>query len=145
MSEASKAAALAHAAMVHQGSGDCMATLETAEAFHAFIGGATVDKETNTVTPAKKATPAKAVEKTAPAKKKVAAPVEEPEEETEEPAEGEASKEQVAEAIEGLLNANLRPQVIKLFAKYKAKSLSGVAPEDYAAMLQDAQDLILSA
>lgn len=136
MSEASRAAALAHAAMVHQGSGDGTATLETAEAFHSFIGG-------DAMAPAKSAKVAPTVKAPVkPAKK--AAPVEDDAAEEPEAEEGDVTKEQVGEAVEALLNANLRPQVIKLYAKYKAKSLSGVKPEDYAAVKQDAEDLLLN-
>jgi hypothetical protein len=39
----------------------------------------------------------------------------------------------------------MRKQAVELFAKYKAKSLSGVKPEDYAALKQDADDLLLNA
>ena len=134
MSEASRAIALQHAAAVHHGSGDSQAVLETAEAFHAFISGGT---------PAE-APPVKVLEKkkAAPKPAKVAPPVVE---EDAEPAADEVSKEQVGEVIEAMLNANMRKEAVALFAKYKAKSLSGVKPEDYAALKQDADDLLLNA
>jgi len=136
MSEASRAIALQHAAAVHHGSGDSQAVLETAEAFHAFISGGTPAE----APPVKVLEKKKAAPKAAPAK--VAPPVVE---EDAEPAADEVSKEQVGEVIEAMLNANMRKQAVELFAKYKAKSLSGVKPEDYAALKQDADDLLLNA
>jgi hypothetical protein len=136
MSEASRAIALQHAAAVHHGSGDSQAVLETAEAFHDFIVGVSVPTE---------APPVKVLEKKKAPKAppvKVAPPVVE---EDAEPAADEVSKEQVGEVIEAMLNANMRKQAVELFAKYKAKSLSGVKPEDYAALKQDADDLLLNA
>lgn len=133
MSEASRAAALQHAAMIHQGSGDPVAALETAEAFHTFItGGEDVKQPAKAAvkTPAKAATPAKAPAKVAPPA---------------EPDADEVSKEQVGESIEAMLNADMRKQAIALFAKYGAKSLSGVKAEDYAAIKQDADDALLNA
>ena len=131
MSEASRAAALQHAATVHQGGGDPVAALETAEAFHAFIvGGGDA--------PAK-ATPAKAAAKATPAKAAAKA-VAQPESD-----EDAITKEQVGESIEAMLNADMRKQAIALFAKYGAKSLSGVKTEDYAAIKQDADDALLNA
>jgi hypothetical protein len=145
MSEASRAAALAHAALVHQGSGDGPATLETAEAFHAFISPAADTAPAKT--PAKTATkPATTPAKT-PAKKPPPPPADDDaEDETgEEPSEdGEVTKEAVGDAIEALLNANLRDKAMGLFKKYKAKSLSGVKPEDYAAIKQDADDILMA-
>ena len=133
MSEASKAAALAYAATVHHGSRDAESTIATAEAFHDFISGA--DKAAAPAPPAKApAPPAKAPPKKAP-------PAEEPEADADEDG---VTKEQVGEAIEALLNADMRPQVMKLFAKFKAKSLSGVKPEDYAAFKTAAEDLLLN-
>jgi hypothetical protein len=131
MSEASRAAALQHAAAVHHGSGDSLAVLQTAELFHAFVTGEPVSN----AAPPKVAKAAKtAAPKTAP---KAAEP--------EEAASDEVTKEQVGEAIEAMLNANLRNEAIKLFAKYKARSLSGVDSANYAALLQDANDALLSA
>jgi hypothetical protein len=130
MSEASRASALQHAAAVHHGSGDSAAALETAEAFHAFIVGG----EAPAAKPVKAVKPVKAAAKAPPAVV-----------DDDTPAGDEVTKEQVGEAIETLLNANMRPQAIKLFAKYGAKSLSGVKTEDYAAIKQDADDLMLNA
>ena len=134
MSEASKAAALAHAATIYAGSGDSVGTMAAALMFHEFIVGA--DK-----VEAPKPAPAK------PAAAKPTKPVAEPEPDSDSdaPAEGEVTKEQVGEAIEQLLNANLRKAAIALFAKYGAKSLSGVKPEDYAAIKQDAEDALMAA
>ena len=142
MSEASRAAALAHAALVHQGSGDAIGTLETAEAFHSFIGGG---ENAKVAPPAKTAAPVKAAAPAKPAKK-AAPPVVEEDEEEEAPeaAEEGVTKEEAGEAIEALLNANLRDKALKIFAKYKAKSLGGVKPSDYAALKQDAEDALLN-
>ena len=131
MSEASRAIALQHAATVHTASGDADAVLAAAERFHAFIVGE--DKQA----PAKPAAtkPAATKPKPAPAK-----PAPEPE-----PDEAEVTKEQVGEGIEAMLNANLRNEAIALFKKYGAKSLSGVKPEDYAQLKQDADDALLNA
>jgi hypothetical protein len=139
MSEASRAAALQHAASVHHGSNDAAATLETAEAFHSFINSGNAG-ETSAAPPSK---PAKVAKAAAPAKQK---PAPEPEVEADdEPAGDEVTKEQVGESIEAMLNANLRTKAIALFAKYKAKSLSQVKPEDYAALKAEADDLLLNA
>lgn len=137
MSEASRAAALAHAATVHHGSADPQATLQAAEAFHAFIvanGEAAPAKPVKLGAAAKQPKPIKQPQPVAP-------PVEE--EEADEPAEG-VTKEQVGEAVEALLNANLRNQAIALFKKFNAKSLSGISPADYAAAKQEAEDLLLN-
>ena len=133
MSEASRAAALQHAAAVHHGTGDTGAALEAAEKFHAFIAGdATLEAQApKTPKQAKAAAPAKAAK---------AAP--EPAPEADEDA---VTREQVGESIEAMLNANLRTKAIALFAKYGAKSLSGVKPEDYAALKGEADDLLLNA
>lgn len=150
MSEATRAAALAHAALVHQGSGDASGTLETAEAFHAFIATDATAKGTTAKTPAATKPAATKPAATKPAAtKKVVPPVdddaaeEEPGEE-EEATEGEATKEAAGLAIEALLNANLRDKAMGLFKKYKAKSLSGVKEEDYAAIKQDAEDILMA-
>jgi len=136
MSEASRAAALQHAAAVHHGTGDTPAALAAAEAFHDFIVGGNTG-ETKQAEPAKAPKPAKAA---APAKATKAAP-----EPTPEANEDTVTKEQVGESIEAMLNANLRTKAIALFAKYGAKSLSGVKPEDYAALKGEADDLLLNA
>lgn len=144
MSEASRAAALQHAVTFHAGAeGD---VLETAERFHTFITG---DSAAPAKTPPKVAAASKTPVKT-PAKvaAKATPPAAEPEADAtdEAPAdEGEVTKEQVAAAIEELLNNNLRTKAIALFAKYKAKSMSGVAESDYAALKQDAEDAMLNA
>jgi hypothetical protein len=136
MSEASRAAALQHAAAVYHGSGDQEAVLATAEAFHAFITGN--GEEAAPAKPATK-TAAKAVKTAAKAKPEpVAEPVAEPDEDA-------VTKEQVGESIEAMLNADMRKQAIALFAKYGAKSLSGVKPEDFAAFKQDADDALMNA
>lgn len=141
MSEASKAAALAHAATVHYGSGDAEGTLATAKLFHAFVSGDAP------ATPATgKALAATTAGKKVPAATgKKAPPADDAEEEATVVESDGPTKEEVGEAIEALLNANLRDKVIKLFAKYKAKSLSSVKPDDYAAIKNDAEDMLLNA
>lgn len=159
MSEASKAAALAHAVSHHQTMDDPATVLNTARMFHDFIVSETAPKAAvpatkAAVTAAKPA--ATAVKPTAAkpvataAKKPVAAkPEPEPEaEETEvetEVAEGDASKEDVAAAVEALLNADMRDAAKDLFKKYNAKSLSALGEENYAAFVNDANDLLMSA
>lgn len=147
MSEASRALALAHAVAVHQGTNDTASVLETAEAFHAFITGTENVAKEAPAKPAKAAAPVKPAA-TKP-KKAAPPPVEDAEEEEEEAPtpddDGAPTKEEVGEAIEALLNANLRAKVIKLFEKYNAKSLSSLKPEDYAAIKSDAEDLLLNA
>jgi hypothetical protein len=136
MSEASRAAALAHAAAVHHGSGDAVATLETAAAFHAYILPATPEP-TEAAKP-KPVTPAKP--KPVAAKPKPA-----PVEEDAAPEEGDVTKEQVGEAVEAMLNADLRVKAQALFKKYKATSLSSLSVEHYAAFKQEAEDALLGA
>jgi hypothetical protein len=145
MSEASRAAALAHAATVHYGSGDAEGTLATAELFHAFVSG---DAAATSPAAGKKAPAATTAGKKAPAAtgKKAPPPADDDaaeEEAAEETGDG-PTKEEVGEAIEALLNANLRDKVIKLYAKFKAKSLSSVKPEDYAAIKEAAEDMLLN-
>jgi len=141
MSEASKAAALAHAALVHHSSCDAAATLATAQAFHDFISGLGEDK----ALPATK-TPTKAPAKAANAAKPKKAPEPEPEGDDDAPTDegGEVTKEEVAASVQELLNANMRDAAMKLFAKYKAKSLSGVPPEKYAEFKAAAEDLLMN-
>src|ERR1700677_4954530 len=123
MSEASRAAALQHAAAVHHGTGDSFSTLQTAEEFHNFIVGGNTNfivggntGETKQAEPAKTPKAAKAA-----AAPKATKPAPEPEAD-----EDAVTKEQVGESIEAMLNANLRTKAIALFSKYGAKSLSGV-------------------
>lgn len=132
MSEASRAAALQHAIASNHAT-DPDLVLEIAEKFHAFITGGEDVKQPAKAAPAK--APAKATQAKA-ATKAVAQP---------EPDEDAITKEQVGESIEAMLNADMRKQAIALFAKYGAKSLSGVKTEDYAAIKQDADDALLNA
>ena len=138
MSEASRAIALQHAATVHHSSGDTEMVLATAEAFHDFIVG-------NAGTATQSAEPVKVLEKKKAAPKAAPAKVAPPVVEEYDAQEAIATKEEVGEVIEAMLNANMRKQAVELFAKYKAKSLSGVKPEDYAALKEDADDLLLNA
>jgi|HubBroStandDraft_1064217.scaffolds.fasta_scaffold233872_2 hypothetical protein len=135
MSEASRAAALAHAAAVHHGSGDAIATLETAAAFHAYISPAAPEPEAAKPKPATPAKPKPVAAKPKPA----------PVEEDAAPEEGEVTKEQVGEAVEAMLNADLRVKAQALFKKYKATSLSSLSVEHYAAFKQEADDALLGA
>jgi hypothetical protein len=130
MSEASRAIALQHAVATIGNTADHAAVLTAAEAYHSFITG-------NAEAPAK---PVKASKPAAPVKQ-ATKPVEA---DTAADEDG-VTKEQVGEAIEAMLNANMRTQAVALFAKYKAKSLSGVKTEDYAAIKQDAEDALLNA
>jgi hypothetical protein len=123
--------ALQHAASVHHGSGDSEAVLATAEIFHSFIVGTPEVSAAAAPKSAKKAA--------------VKAPAKTPPPLDDDAGGEEVTREQVGEAIEAMLNANMRKQAVELFAKYKAKSLSGVKPEDYAAVKQDADDVLLSA
>ena len=136
MSEASRAAALQHAAAVHQGSGDPVAILETAEAFHAFITSGSNGAD---ITVAPKAAKAAAATPKQPAK-----PKPQPKTEPEEEDEAAVTKEEVGASIEALLNANLRAKAVALIGKYGAKSLSGVDPSNYAALKAAAYDLLMS-
>ena len=135
MSEASRAAALQHAAMIHQGSGDPVAALETAEAFHSFITGGNGAAEPAPAT-AKPKVASKPATVTKPAAK--AAPQPEPDADA-------VTKEQVGEAIEAMLNADMRKQAIALFKKFGATSLSSLAEEKYAAVKEEAEGLLLNA
>jgi len=130
MSEASRAAALQHAAAVFHGSANTEAVLDAAEVFHTFIAGSGDQpaKVAGKVPDAQKPAKAKAPAKAAP-----------------EPDEDAVTKEQVGEAIEALLNADMRKQAVALFAKFGAKSLSGIKPEDYGLIKQAADDLLMSA
>ena len=132
MSEASRAAALQHAAALYHGSGDAEATLATAEAFHTFITGGNGAAEPAPATTKPKVA-AKPATVTKPAK---AAP---------QPDEDAVTKEQVGEAIEGLLNADMRKQAVALFKKFGATSLSSLAEENYAAVKEAAEGLLLNA
>jgi hypothetical protein len=151
MSEASKAAALAHAAAVHHGSGDAEAALATAEAFHQFItGGAGDVGQSNSSTAKREATkpaapkkPAKPATKPVPPADDDVTDEEAPDTETEDGE--EVTKEQVGESIEALLNANLRKEAIALLGKFGAKGLSGIKPADYAKVKAGADNLLLSA
>ena len=135
MSEASKAAALAHAASVHQGSGDAEATLATAEAFHNFItGGAGDVQQSNSSTAKREATkPAAAKPAAKPAVKKPAtkpAPVEDAAEDVEaetEAADGEeVTKEAVGEALEALVSLGYNQRDARKSLQEIPKDIKGV-------------------
>ena len=125
MSPEVRAAALTQA-VIYAGKDGLAAVLNAAAQFAAFIGeGAVAAKPSKTEKPAK-------VEK---------APVQEPET----PAEPEGpTQEQVAKAIDELLQANLRKQVIELLGKFKAKNASSVKAEDRAAFIEQAGALLLA-
>jgi hypothetical protein len=162
MSEATRAAALLHAANVHGADGH-ESVLEAAKKFNAFLEGgtATADKPAATAKPAAKpAATAKPAAKPATKKavvedddeggeeavvtkatKKAAAAVEE-EEESEDGGE-EVTAEQVETVIADLLGANLRKQAVALLGEYGAKSASGVKAGDRVAFYEQAQTLLL--
>ncbi len=162
MSEATRAAALLHAANVHGADGH-EAVLEAAKKFNTFLEGgtATADKPAAAAKPAAKpAATAKPAAK--PAAKKAAAVEDDDEggeeavvtkatkkaaaavEEEEEGEEGEeVTAEQVETVIADLLGANLRKQAVALLGEYGAKSASGVKPGDRVAFYEQAQTLLL--
>ena len=55
------------------------------------------------------------------------------------------TKEQAGEALQGLLTSNKKTQAIALLKKFKAQSLSGLAATDYAAFIEEANDILLAA
>lgn len=158
MSEATKAAALAQAVIFHKGDGGSMSdVISTAVAFDSFLAGAEAPATAKAAaavkaltTPAKAAPAAVPSKAATPAKKPAAKPAPEPEAEAEEEdaaeaVEGDVTKGDVAAAVESLLNADMRDKAKELFAKYKAKSLSALPESSYAAFVNDANDLLLSA
>ena len=138
MSEASRSTALAHAIAVHK-DGDADTVLATAERFHAYM----TDASPAEPKPAKVAAPK--VAKGAPKAATKPAPIEDDDAPEVEETGDEVTKEQVGEAIEAMLNANLRNEAIALFKKYKATSLSSLQPANYAAVKQAAEDAVLAA
>jgi hypothetical protein len=149
MSEATRAVALAHAAQIHAGSGDASAVVETAEALHAFLisdNGVTKAAAPTKASTPKAAPPAKAPAK-APAKKVAPPPEDDADDETEE-AEAEATddditQEEVGESLSQLITSN-RAAAVAILKKYKAKSLSSIAEDDYAAIKQDLDDALMA-
>lgn len=57
---------------------------------------------------------------------------------------GGPTKEQVGEAINAMLAANLRKEAVALLAKFGAKSVSGVPVEKYAELVEEAEGLLVS-
>lgn len=157
MSEATRKAALEIAVthhMHHKSMAPADEVANTAEVFHAFITASDTPTDTPvkavaakpkavTKPAASKATPAKA----APAKK-TPAPQPDEEEAEEAPEETEASdgptKEDVGNAIASLINSNLSKECGALLKKFGAKSLSGVAAEDYPAFMAEAEELLMN-
>lgn len=159
MSEATRAIALQHAVHIHGAAGDhtTEAILKTAETFHNFMNGG--DAETAPA-PAKPATAARLAAAAAakPAAKPAATAAKKPPAKSEEQlvkeatdraaAEAEAegpTKDQIGQAVEDLLKANLRIPAVALLKKHGAKSVSEVPEESYADFLEEANGLLLGA
>ena len=62
-----------------------------------------------------------------------------------EPTVAAVSKEDVGNAVVGLIQANQREAAVKLLASYGAKDVSGVKEADYAALLAKANDILATA
>jgi len=168
MSEATRTAALAHAAAVHGAIGDHAPVLASAEAFHTFIlkdAGPAPKASTPAKTPAAaaeaKAAPAAAAAPT-PAQKlaaaklaatKAAAAAAAASAEDAAAAAGTAedgaldpnSLEAVEAIIADMLSANARKKAVALLAEYNAKSASGVPEEARAEFIEKAQNILLGA
>jgi hypothetical protein len=54
------------------------------------------------------------------------------------------SKDQVSAAVQEMLKANKRQEAIDLLAKFKAKSVSGLAEADYAAFVDGANEVLMA-
>ena len=117
------------------------AILEAASRFMDFLNGSGYVADANVEEDAKPE-PAKAAKAAKPAKPaKVSKPTPEPE--VAEPA--GPTKEEVGNAVQAMLSANLRDPAIKLMEKYKAKSVSTLDPTHYAAFLKAANEILLAA
>ena len=114
------------------------AILEAASRFMDFLNGSGYVADAN-VEEDTKPEPAKAAKPAKPAK--VSKPTPEPE--VAEPA--GPTKEEVGNAVQAMLSANLRDPAIKLMEKYKAKSVSTLDPTHYAAFLKAANEILLAA
>ena|ERR1017187_4456644 len=126
MSENNRAQALAGALTLNS-NGTAEEVLATAEAFLAFLSGEEAE-----------ATPVKAAK---PAKSPKSPPKPEPEKD-----EAEAvSKQLVGEAVEKLLGANKRAEAVALMKKFKATSVSSLDEKHYAAFLEEADALLMTA
>lgn len=62
-----------------------------------------------------------------------------------EPTVAAVSKEDVGNAVVGLIQANQREAAVKLLASYGAKAVSEVKEADYAALLAKANDILATA
>jgi nicotinamidase-related amidase len=104
----------------------------------AAIVGSTVAPPPPPVTPAK---PKADKPKKAPAKSE-----EEIVKEVAQAAEAEVTvtKDQVSAAVQELLKANKRQEAIDLLARFKAKSVSGLAEADYAAFVDGANEVLMA-
>ena len=81
-----------------------------------------------------------------PAKVAKPAPkVEAPAEEVELEEASGPTKDEVSKVVEGLLKANKRDAAIALLKKFKAVSVSTLKESDYAAFLEEAQEIELAA
>lgn len=143
MSQATRAIALDQAVKygLAQKFNDVGAILDVAACFDTFLDPAVADAATpatKTATPApaetvKPATKAVTATKAANTGKKPAAAATEPE-----PA---FTKQQVIDAIDGLLKTGKKAETIALLKKYGAKSASSVKEEDYEAFLNGASKI----
>jgi uncharacterized protein (DUF2267 family) len=59
-------------------------------------------------------------------------------------AEVTVTKDQVSAAVQELLKANKRQEAIDLLARFKAKSVSGLAEADYAAFVDGANEVLMA-
>jgi hypothetical protein len=162
MSEATRSAALLHAANVHGADGHA-AVLEAAKKFNTFLEGGTgeaTDKPAAKPAATKPAATKPAATK--PVTRKPAA-VEADDDADEEAVVGKATRkaaavaeeeeageegeevtaEQVETVIADLLGANLRKQAVALLGEYGAKSASGVKAGDRVEFYAQAQTLLL--
>jgi hypothetical protein len=54
------------------------------------------------------------------------------------------TKDQVSAAVQEMLKANKRQEAIDLLARFKAKSVSGLAEADYAAFVDGANEVLMA-
>lgn len=135
MSEATKSQALAHAIAFLAGSTqDATDAIAVASHFATFIEGAA---EAPAKTPARVATPAPK-----PKPKPKPKPAPEPEEAEGEVAEEDVTKDEVGDAIQALINADMVEEATALFTKYKAKSLGKLDPKYYEMVKEEAEALL---
>lgn len=151
MSEATKVIALQEAVKTRNAGGvyDPDAILLAAAKFDAFISGTAAPASEKTPPPAKvekAAAPAKAEKAAAPAKAKAAAEdvaaaaIANAADEGDEPGDpvvAPITKEAIAEAITGLIQAGARDRAVALLNKYGAASVGKLAAKDYASVMSE--------